>query len=79
MVPLLLAVIRLADLAGQDPLGQVHAELPAGQPAIQDVFGVTVRFEQRLKQVLAVVQMLADAPFLHADDLDNLAVARPVS
>ncbi len=52
----------------------VHAQLPASQSAIEDVLRVFVSLEDGVQQALAVVEVLAHAPFLHADDVYDLLV-----
>src|SRR5208283_1943152 len=50
--------------------GDIHAELQDAQPAVQHVVGVFLALENRLQQRLALIQPLADPPFLEADETD---------
>ena len=70
---------REPSVALADPLGggagrQVHAQLAAAQPAVEDVLGVLFRLDDGVQQPFAVVEVFADAPLLHADDLDDLVL-----
>ena len=65
-VVLVVATVRLGELGYRDTRGKVHPELAAHKPAVKDVVRVFVRLYRRLKDVLALVKMLCDAPLLEA-------------
>ena len=50
-----------------EPARQVHAELKAHEPAIENVVRILVGLDDRLQKALALVEVFGDAPLLEAD------------
>ena len=61
----------LVDFPGGDAGWQVHAQLAAPQAPVEDIFRILLRLHDGIEQVLALVQMFPDPPFLHAEDPDD--------